>query len=94
MLRLYATHGIKWVTSIHGGDTSTSNSFLFDARGDLVPKRYPGGNVTPVIKGYRAASFIHCSRSLDGLGKVDDIDRSVHDNWDIERTRTQRPTQR
>lgn len=44
--RYYATDGMKWVDGIYRGHAWTSFPFHFDARGELVPKRYHGRNVT------------------------------------------------
>jgi hypothetical protein len=44
--RTYATRGTKWVTlvsTIHEDEEMHGLRFFF---GELVPKRYPGGNVT------------------------------------------------
>ena len=59
---------------------------------NLSRKDNPGGNVTSVMKVHRGCIFYKSlltavDPSAD-LKQVDDIDRSIHDNWDIERWQT------
>jgi hypothetical protein len=76
VLRLYATYGIKWVTSIHHEDNACMDFISFDPRGELVPKRIPWRQCD--IGFGRGCIFYekyaHCRRYFGGLGHVEDMD--------------------
>jgi hypothetical protein len=95
VLRLYATYGMMWVTSIHE-DNACLDFVSFDARGELVPKGIPWQQCDIGLEGTPRLHLLQeksprCSRSLSGLGQVDDMDGSIHDMAQVHGFK--RPTQ-